>query len=161
MTNILALSDRESQRGTRIYKLVYRSHPVDVPDLSKREREVADIMTVSLGWNYSNGITGALLLSPEGYAQVLEGPPHAVKSLFGHIACDPRHQALELLYHEYHSERDFGNWAMAVVGPPGQEDIELASTAYRRNIVLSNGAEDIMLMLRWLLIDEPLQNVRS
>jgi hypothetical protein len=48
---------------------------------------------------------------------------------------------------------------MTVVGAPERADIELASTAYQRNIVIDNGADDIMLMLRWLLIDEPLLQV--
>ena len=149
---------REVSPGVKIYRLVYRSEIVKPLDTVEREREVAAIMNVSLRWNYANGITGALLLSDSGYAQVLEGPSHAVKALFGHIACDARHQNLELLYKEYDLERDFPNWAMTVVGPPGREDIELASTAYNRNITLSDGADDIRMMLRWLLIDEPLQN---
>ena len=155
-----APSDREAPSGTQIYRVVYRSRIPGPFDMPHRDSEVADILSVSLGWNYSNGITGALLLSNSGYAQVLEGPPHAVKSLFGHIACDARHQNVELLYNEYDLERDFANWAMAVVHSPDEETIELASTAYKRNIVLSNGADDIRMMLRWLLIDEPLLNKR-
>jgi hypothetical protein len=139
-----------------IYKIVYRSYAMPTSD-NAREAEIAEVLAVSRSWNSANDITGALLLSGTGYAQVLEGPPHAVKSLFGHIACDRRHHGVELLYSDYHSERDFGNWSMAVVGPVESTDIELASTTYKRNIVLADGADDIRIMLRWLLIDEPLQ----
>ena len=157
MTNILSLPHNDNELGPKIYKIVYRSHLIDVPDMPQREREVADIMRISIDWNYKNGITGALLLSSDGYAQVLEGPSRAIKSLFGHISCDLRHHNIELLYNEYDTKRDFENWAMAVVAPPGEEDVELASTTYKRKIVLSEGAEDIRMMLRWLLIDEPLR----
>ena len=153
-----ATLDQGAPLGTKIYRLVYRSRVLEPLAPPYRERETADILRVSVGWNYSNGITGALLLSHTGYSQVLEGPPQAVKSLFGHIACDVRHQDVELLYNEYDSERDFANWAMAVVASPDEETIELASTAYKRDIVLSDGADDIRMMLRWLLIDEPLLN---
>ena len=140
-----------------LFKLVYRSHVTNPSDISRRERDIAAILDASQTWNSANDITGALLLSPTGYAQVLEGPPHAVKSLFGHIVCDRRHQDVELLYCEPHTERDFGNWSMAVVGPPDETDIELASTAHQRDLVLEGGAEDIRLMLHWLLIDGPLR----
>jgi hypothetical protein len=152
---------QDNHIGNPIYRLVYRSQLTSDPAIAHSEAAVADIMSVSLRWNHANGITGALLLSATGYAQVLEGPSHAVKSLFGHIVCDHRHKNVELLYNEYDSERDFANWAMVVVGPPGREDIELASTAYKRNIVLSNGADDIRAMLRWLLIDEPIHDRRA
>ena len=140
-----------------LYKIVYRSYGVQKSRPEQMEADLADILGVSQAWNFANGITGALLLTQTGYAQVLEGPRYAVKALFGHIACDHRHRAVELLYHENHSTRDFGNWAMAIVGAPQQSDIELASTAFQRDIVLDNGAEDILLMLRWLLIEEPLE----
>jgi len=94
-------------------------------------------------------------MTATGYAQVLEGAAYDVKSLFGHIACDRRHEGVELLYHDAHEERDFGNWAMAIVRAPHQEDIQLASTAFHRDIALSNGADDILMMLRWLLYGGP------
>jgi hypothetical protein len=149
------LSDGEST--PRLYKIVYRSYATASTDAA-READVAAILSTSKAWNSLHGITGALLLSKTGYAQVLEGPPHAVKSLFGHIVCDDRHRGVELLYNDYDPERDFGNWAMIVAGPPEDGDIELASTAYKRDIVLGDRADDLRMMLRWLLVDGPLRN---
>jgi hypothetical protein len=70
----------------QIYKIVYRSYATGKPGKSHSERDIADILGVSKAWNFSQGITGALLLSRSGYAQVLEGPVHAVKSLFGQLS---------------------------------------------------------------------------
>ena len=151
-----AASDHESLSVPRLYKIVYRSYTTATSDAA-REVDVADILGMSKVWNSSHDITGALLLSRTGYAQVLEGPLHAVKSLYGHIACDSRHRGVELLYNDYDTERDFGNWSMGVAGPLEDGDIELASTAYKRNIVLGDRADDIRMMLRWLLIDGPLR----
>lgn len=142
-----------------IYKIVYRSYATATSDAA-READVAGILGVAQDRNALNGITGALLLSRTGYAQVIEGPPHAVKSLFGHIACDRRHRGVELLYNDYETERDFGNWSMAVVGAPEEGDIELASTGYERSTALSDHAEEIRRTLRWLLIDGPLRNAK-
>ncbi len=136
--------------GDTIYKVVYRSQIVRGLETSF-DTDIERILSVSREWNAANDITGALMLTATGYAQVLEGSAHAVKSLFGHIACDKRHQSIELMYSESHEERDFGNWAMTIVRAPSESDIELASTAYQRDIVISNGAEDILMMLRWLL----------
>jgi hypothetical protein len=145
MSQTTAVGDAPS-----IYKIVYRSHMIRQTD-ARFHADIERILDVSREWNAANNITGALLLTGTGYAQVLEGSAHDVKSLFGHIACDSRHQGVELMYHESHEERDFGNWAMTIVRMPDQSDIELASTAYQRNISISNGAEDILMMLRWLL----------
>ena len=49
---------------------------------------------------------------------------------------------------------------MAVVGPPEEGDIELASTGHAKATALSDHAEEIRRTLRRLLIDGPLRNAR-
>ena len=67
------------------------------------------------------GISGALLFDLRRFAQVLEGPPHTVKSLFGHIACDRRHTNVTLLDYIPVKAREFSTWSMAYVEPTSEE----------------------------------------
>jgi hypothetical protein len=146
---------QKSEAKMSVFKVVYRSRAAWHADQSRNEADIEHIITVSRAWNADRGLTGALLVSSYGYAQVLEGPPGEVKTLFERIRVDRRHRDLELLYHDEHPERDFGNWAMALVSPSGQSDIELAATSYRFDVEVPDNADDIRTMLRWLLIDEP------
>ncbi|HTI01486.1 MAG TPA: BLUF domain-containing protein [Acidisoma sp.] len=145
----------------KIYKIVYRSRAVRSADDRQNQADVEDIIRVARAYNSARGITGALLLSPYGYAQVLEGPSHAIQSLFGRIMCDRRHENVELLYNDHHSNRDFGNWAMALVGVPGEADIELASTSLQHRIDTAAGADDVLAMLRKLVIPEAVEHNRT
>lgn len=138
-----------------IFKVVYRSRAVWHADQSLNEADIEHIVTRSRCWNAAHGITGALLVSSYGYAQVLEGPSEEVRPLFQSISCDPRHRDVELLYDDYHCDRDFGNWAMALVGPPAKADIEIGSTPCRFDIEVPDDADTIREMLRWLLMSEP------
>jgi hypothetical protein len=134
-----------------VFKIVYRSRALWHADHSENEADIARIITAARAYNSAHGITGALLISSYGYAQVLEGPAAAVKSLFGRISADPRHDKVELLYSQHHADRDFGNWAMAVVSPSGNSDTELACTSYRFDVEVPDNGDDIRMMLRQIL----------
>ena len=115
---------------------------------------VKDILSWSRSWNPKHGITGALMLNNNNFSQVIEGPSHAVKALFGHIVCDRRHKHVELLQADWFKERDFGDWTMAFAGSPGEADIKLASTHKSRDEALGEGAGGVINLLRWLLDEQ-------
>lgn len=139
---------------TQIFKLVYRSRARWHADQAQNEADIANIVSTAQAYNAVAGITGALLVSATGYAQVLEGDSDLVKALYQRIVFDPRHEDVELLYGDYHPDRDFENWAMAVVTTASAFEIELTSTARRFPVAVPDNADDIRGMLRALLLGE-------
>jgi hypothetical protein len=65
--------------------------------------------------NQANGVTGILCQGKGLYLQVLEGPRPAVNLTYQRIAQDSRHKRLELLSYEHITQRQYGNWSMALV----------------------------------------------
>ena len=138
----------------RIYKVIYHSNIAVEGGADTVMEHVKDILTWSRSWNGKHGITGALMLNNNNFSQVLEGPSHAVKALFGHIVCDRRHRNVELLQSDYFKERDFSNWTMAFAGSPGEADIKMASTQKSTDDSLGEGASGVINLLRWLLDEQ-------
>ncbi len=134
-----------------IYKVIYHSNISIEGGHDTVMDQVKDILSWSRSWNSKHGITGALMLNNNNFSQVLEGPSHAVKSLFGHIVCDRRHRNVELLQCDFFKERDFSNWTMAFAGSPGEADIKMASTLRSSDDTLGEGASGVVNLLRWLL----------
>jgi hypothetical protein len=95
------------------YRLVYCSRS----RLGGSDPEVqASIKSILAASRYSNekvGITGALIFNGHGFAQVLEGPRHAVEETYAKILADPRHDSVLLLEQAYQPERHFTDWFMA------------------------------------------------
>ena len=106
-----------------LFALAYRSHSRVPP--ARADHELADILRVARVNNAAQGITGALLLYDDWFAQVLEGPEAAVRDLFHRIAQDKRHDGVELLDQGPVEKRVFERWAMAYVGEHGDPDIPM------------------------------------
>ena len=106
-----------------LYALAYRSHS-RVPT-ARTDHELADILRVARVNNAARGITGALLLYDDWFAQVLEGPEAAVRALYHRIADDKRHDGIELLDQGPVEKRIFERWAMAYVGEHGDPDVPM------------------------------------
>lgn len=138
----------------QIYKIIYHSNIAIDGGHDTVMTHVKEILTCSRSWNPKHGITGALMLNGENFSQVLEGPSHAVRALFGHIVCDRRHRNVELLQADYFLERDFSSWTMAFAGSPGEADITMASTHKSRDASLGDGASGVINLLRWLLDEQ-------
>ena len=144
-------SDYGDGDPTPIYKVIYHSQIAVSGGHERITEHVRQILTWSRKWNPAHGITGALMLNDENFSQVLEGPKHAVKSLFGHIVCDSRHKNVELLQCDTFKKRDFSNWSMAFAGSSTESDISLASHPRFQDPDLCEGANGVMSLLRWLL----------
>ena len=109
-----------------VFRLVYRSHS-RIADAHEGE-VFGQILRTSRANNAARGITGALMFYDHWFAQVLEGPEEAVRSLFGRIGADPRHDTVEVSAEGPVAGRVFARWAMAHVGEHGSPDIPLTAT---------------------------------
>ena len=63
--------------------------------------------------NTRERLSGVLLYSDYFFMQYLEGPTGAVNRLYDEIARDPRHRAVQMLWHEPVTHREFAEWSMA------------------------------------------------
>lgn len=110
-----------------IFRLIYRSHS-KIP-AAGLNAELGNILRVARANNSAQGITGALLIYDDWFAQTLEGEESAVRKLFARIEADKRHGSVELREEGTVGVRVFSRWAMALVGEHGEPDIPLAATA--------------------------------
>jgi Sensors of blue-light using FAD len=108
------------------YRLIYRSHSKLA---TKDEAGLADILKVARANNAVLGVTGALMLYDDWFAQVLEGPQAAVETLYARIKRDDRHDAIRLNEAGPAPKRLFGKWAMAVVAEHHEPDMPLVATS--------------------------------
>lgn len=106
-----------------LHVLLYRSHSLVPAD--QTDAEVARILRAARVKNATLGITGALMLYEDWFAQVLEGPEEAVRTLFTRIEGDPRHDSVEVLDRRDVATRSFDRWRMAYVGEHGEADIPM------------------------------------
>ncbi len=103
--------------GPSLYRLLYCSRIQPYRYDQELEGHIEVILRYSHFKNPALGITGALLTNRKRFSQVIEGPEIAVKNLFGHISCDPRHRDVQLISHHPVSSRVFQEWHMAFVEP--------------------------------------------
>lgn len=75
--------------------------------------DIEAILEVSRANNGRHGITGLLLYRSGSILQLLEGPPDAVRHLYGKLLNDLRHSDLTLLYDRPLPHRHFSRWSMA------------------------------------------------
>ena len=151
---MLTKSRSDGELGLPIYQIIYHSQIAIEGGQDSIVEGTFRILEQSRGWNFKNGITGALMVNKDRFSHVIEGPPRAVKTLFGHIVCDERHKNVELLQCKFFEKRAFDNWAMAYVGSPSQADIALATTPHNSDATSATGAKGVLEMLRWLLTEK-------
>ena len=132
-------------------RLVYFSRScIDALEADLNE-EVGRILAVARANNDADGVTGALLFTHGHFAQVLEGEPARVESVFERIQLDPRHCDVRLIEYAPIEARAFGPWAM---GFAGSEAIDLPALA---GVEIETDAVDgpaLVDMLRTVLADE-------
>lgn len=92
-----------------IYRLVYSSRRA----AACGEADIVAILDASRRNNARDGLTGALMVAPSGFAQVLEGPRRAIEEAFERIEMDDRHDGALVLSFEPIDGRAFAGWAMA------------------------------------------------
>ena len=77
--------------------------------------DLVDILDKSEARNAVDAITGALVLTPDYYVQLLEGERRVVNACYQRICRDPRHNHVGLILFELIDERMFPDWSMTGV----------------------------------------------
>lgn len=126
-----------TQMGEECFRLIYRSRSKIDGGKDAREQELAKILKASRKNNPASGLTGALVLYDDWFAQVLEGEEQTVRDLLARIEKDDRHSSVKIFEEEADARRTFGKWAMALVAEHGEADVPLVARKDR----LDSGAE--------------------
>ena len=82
---------------------------------SRSPRDLIDILEQSEARNAVDAITGALVLTPDCYLQLLEGERGVVNACYDRVCRDPRHSHVGLILFEAVEERLFPDWSMTAV----------------------------------------------
>jgi len=106
-----------------VFRLIYHSRNRIAPE--HRKTGLGSLFSVARAKNKRLGITGALLISGDWFAQTLEGDEDAVRALFATIERDSRHEHVSVLEDRTVPGRVFARWAMARVSADGEPDIPL------------------------------------
>jgi hypothetical protein len=95
--------------------LLYVSRSLLEP--SQAAMEVKRIVETSRLRNRRLGVTGVLIATNMGFAQVLEGDTASIDQIFGSIRRDARHEDVTVLSDEDIVRRRFEQWSLAYSGP--------------------------------------------
>jgi blue light- and temperature-responsive anti-repressor len=154
---------RKATTPGSLYRLIYRSREVIaqvVPDGAAEaglQRELRAIVSAARLRNKADNVTGALLFTPAGFTQVLEGPREILERTFERIAADRRHADVTVLSFTPTHRRSFPDWPMGFCGhtPPGTADL----LGYPSDSGISSGARvatgsDVLRLLERLVRQE-------
>jgi blue light- and temperature-responsive anti-repressor len=122
---------RKAATPGSLYRLIYRSRAViaeAVPEAVTEaglQRELRAIVSTARWRNKDDNLTGALLFTGGGFAQVLEGRREIVERTFERIAADRRHTDVTVLSFTPTPQRSFPDWPMGFCGqpPPGSTEL--------------------------------------
>jgi len=120
-----------------VFRLMYRSHSL-IP-AEDRKAEHGAIFSVARPANKKVGITGALMIYDDWFAQVLEGGESDIRDLYERIRRDPRHEDVFLVDTAFFEARIFGRWSMAKVSEDEGPDIPLIMNIDRGGAVAAAG----------------------
>jgi hypothetical protein len=101
-----------------LYRMIYCSRNViarAIPEAATpegMEQEIRAILATARRCNTASNVTGALLFTASGFAQVLEGPREVVEQTFERISSDPRHTDVTALSFTPIERRSFPDWSM-------------------------------------------------
>jgi hypothetical protein len=82
---------------------------------SRSPRDLTEILEQSEARNAVDAITGALVMTPDYYVQLLEGERRVLEACYQRICRDPRHSDVGLILFELVDERLFPDWSMAAL----------------------------------------------
>jgi blue light- and temperature-responsive anti-repressor len=109
---------KKTNMAGALYRLIYCSRNVimqAMPDAAL-EDEIRAILVTARRCNKADNITGALLFTGSGFAQVLEGTRDVVERTFERISGDPRHADVTVLSFTPTECRSFPDWPMGFSG---------------------------------------------
>lgn len=113
---------RKASVSGSLYRLIYCSKNTLASlahfraEAADMQAEIVDILAKARQRNRAEGVTGALLFTASGFAQVLEGPREIIERTFERISADPRHTDVTVLSFTPTEKRSFPDWSMAFCG---------------------------------------------
>ena len=113
---------KKGHASSSLYRLIYCSRnvtPCDASNTSATEvltAELRAILDASRRRNQLDEVSGALLFTHSGFAQVLEGHREVIERTFERISADPRHSDVTVLSFTPTEKRSFPDWAMGFCG---------------------------------------------
>jgi blue light- and temperature-responsive anti-repressor len=138
-----------------VYKILYCSKNLIEGENAKRDAEITHILQTSRRNNKEQNVTGALLFDSGYFAQALEGPRLAIEQIFERIQRDPRHGDVTVLSSQTRGHRDFPDWSMAHIAPPGGAASDIAAVALDTALLHpAASADEVLGLLRSLVIQE-------
>ena len=104
-----------------LYRLLYCSRNMiaansDSGQTVDMEAELRAIVAGARRRNKADNITGALLFTASGFAEVLEGYREVVERTFDRIGSDPRHSDVTVLAFTPIERRSFPDWPLGFCG---------------------------------------------
>lgn len=103
---------KRNTSANSLYRLIYCSHRTSEP-FEEGGSTVQSILATARSKNKASGLTGALIVTGCGFAQVLEGARDAVERTFERIDSDRRHRDVTVLTFAPAERRCFPHWSMA------------------------------------------------
>jgi hypothetical protein len=99
----------------QLARVIYRSHSLlpEAPD--DRMPAVTEILRIARRNNSETGLTGVLLFDGTSFLQAIEGDIGHVESLYESIACDRRHENIEVIEFKPIATRAYRSVPMAYV----------------------------------------------
>jgi hypothetical protein len=154
---------RRAVTAGSLYRLIYRSRDVIaqvVPDaLTEKglQRELRAVVLAARRRNKSDNVTGALLYSDAGFAQVLEGPREVVERTFDRIIVDHRHADVTVLSFTPTQRRSFPDWPMAFFGQSASGSVDPRGQLSATGVFGGPGvtiASDVLRLLERVVLQE-------
>jgi blue light- and temperature-responsive anti-repressor len=114
---------KKTNMSGALYRLIYCSRNVIFQAMpgAVLEDEVRAILANARRCNQADNVTGALLFTASGFAQVLEGTRDVVERTFERISSDPRHADVTVLSFTPTECRRFPDWPMGFSGQTSPE----------------------------------------
>lgn len=109
---------KKTNMSGSLYRLIYCSRNV-IPQAMPQavlEDEIKAILATARRRNKADNVTGALLFTVSGFAQVLEGMRDVVEHTFDRIIGDPRHADVTVLSFTPTERRSFPDWPVGFSG---------------------------------------------
>ncbi len=95
--------------------MVYRSHSLLPKTAADGDADLADLLRHARRNNAQLGLTGVLLFDGTNFLQAIEGAVDVVETVFESIACDLRHEEIELIEFKPIAVREYAGFPMAYV----------------------------------------------
>jgi hypothetical protein len=99
----------------QLARVIYRSHSLLPQAPDDRTPAVTEILRVARRNNAQAGLTGVLLFDGANFLQAIEGDIGHVESVYETIACDLRHEDIEVIEFKPIAARAYRGFPMAYV----------------------------------------------